>query len=310
MLLDLALCVATGRPFLKWDSTQGKVLFINLEIHENFIKERLVSLAKAKGTADFGQLYFCNLRGKAGDFDDLLEQISEIIQGEDYSLIILDPIYKAMVGSSENTASGVGRLCNNLEQFVERTGAAMVFAHHFTKGNAASKKSIDRMSGSGVFARDADTIITLTEHAEDGCFAVEMTLRNLPPQPPFVVQWQFPVMIERPDLDPDDLKRGSGEEEDESDEINPFLELITQTPLTTGQWEAAAIDANICSPATFARKKKELVAQGVVKLNKANNTWSMVNAGESQGDSSETETNRCDDAPKPMESQSITTLKT
>jgi hypothetical protein len=40
---------------------------------------------------------------------------------------------------------------------------------------------MDRMSGSGVFARDADTILTLTEHEVEGCFAVEMNLRNLPP---------------------------------------------------------------------------------------------------------------------------------
>ena len=97
-----------------------------------------------------------------------------------------------------------------IERLEERTGAAVLYAHHFTKGNAANKKAIDRMSGSGVFARDADTIITLTEHVEDGCYVLETTLRNFPPQPPFVIQWEFPIFVERPDLDPADLKLGNG----------------------------------------------------------------------------------------------------
>jgi hypothetical protein len=93
--------------------------------------------------------------------------------------------------------------------------------HHFTKGNASRKKPIDRMSGSGVFARDADTIITLTEHVEDGCYTLETTLRNFPPQAPFVVEWQFPLMVERPDLDPADFKGSEVEEEDELTGFHP-----------------------------------------------------------------------------------------
>src|SRR5208337_2754717 len=101
------------------------------------------------------------------------------------------PIYKLMAGRSENMAGGVGALVQQIDRLVEKTGAAVVYAHHYTKGNAAKKKTIDRMSGSGVFARDADTIITLTEHEEEGCYVLETTLRNLAPQPPFVVQWRY-----------------------------------------------------------------------------------------------------------------------
>src|ERR1051325_5990145 len=34
--------------------------------------------------------------------------------------------------------------------------AAVALAGHFTKGNASAKEAIDRISGSGVFARDPD----------------------------------------------------------------------------------------------------------------------------------------------------------
>jgi hypothetical protein len=208
LLLDLALSVATGTPFLKWLTNIGRVLFINFEIHRTFIQQRLSILAAKKQLTDLSNLSVWTLRGQSADVDTLLEDIMQRVQNERYSLIILDPLYKLMIGRAENTSTTVNILCHQIEQLVERTGAAVVYAHHFTKGNAAKKKAMDRMSGSGVFARDADTILTLTEHAEEGCYVVETTLRNLPPQEPFVVQWTFPLMVERPDLDPADLKRG------------------------------------------------------------------------------------------------------
>ena len=107
---------------------------------------------------------------------------------------------------SSMVPSSVGVLCNQLERLAERSGAAVVYSHHFPKGDPTKKAVIDRMAGSGVFARDADTIIVLTEHEAENCFTVEMVLRNFPNQPSFVVQFDYPVMVERDDLDPDDLK--------------------------------------------------------------------------------------------------------
>ncbi|WCJ60694.1 AAA family ATPase [Fontisphaera persica] len=213
VLLDLAASIATGTPFLKWPTTQGKVLFVNLEIQRAFIKERLRIIQERKKLDNLDNLEIWTLRGWTMNFEDVQEELIRRAKGEGYSLIVLDPAYKMMIGKSENAASGVGVLCHSLEQVAVDTGALVMFAHHFTKGGQSNKSPMDRMSGSGVFARDADSIITLTEHAEENCYSVEMTLRNLPPQAPFVVQWKFPLMVVREDLDPADLKgvdRGEG----------------------------------------------------------------------------------------------------
>ena len=287
LLLDLAVSIATGTPFLKWPTIAGRVLFINLEILLVFIKERLQEITARKGLTDVGNLDFLNLRGQGADFETLLEQITERIKGERYALIILDPLFKLMVGMSENTAGSVGVLCHQIEQLIEKTGAAVVYAHHFTKGNAAKKKAMDRLSGSGVFARDADTIITFTEHVADGCYVLETTLRNFPPQPPFVVQWNFPIFVERPDLDPADLMRGDNDQDDRA----PLLALLDEGPLTTGQWLAVA-EAEGYSRPTFFRKKKQLLATKQVALDEKSETWSRVgqNSLKSQVSRVETET--------------------
>jgi hypothetical protein len=262
ILLDLATAVAAGTPFLKFKTQKNKVLFINFEIRREFIADRLQIIQEKKYHSDLSNLGIWNLRGQTADFELLTESIIQHASKENYALIILDPIYKAMVGKSENTASSVGALCNQIEQIVEATGAAVIFAHHYAKGNAAKKNQIDRMSGSGVFARDADTIITLTEHAEKDCYSVEMTLRNLAPQSPFVIQWNYPVMVERPDLSPADFK---SDEATENDEYEPLVSLLDESPLTTGEWLEAAMESG-CSRATFFRDKSVLVEKKLVQI--------------------------------------------
>ena len=270
ILLDLAIAVATGTPFLKFKTEKKKVLFINFEIRREFIAERLKIIQRKKKQADLSNLAIWNLRGQTADFESLAESIIERAGQGKYALIILDPIYKAMVGKSENTASSVGALCNQIERIVEATGAAVIFAHHYAKGNAAKKNQIDRMSGSGVFARDADSIITLTEHTEKDCYSVEMTLRNLAPQPPFVIQWNYPVMVERPELSPADFKS----EEAEADEYEPLLSLLCESPLTTGEWLEAARETGY-SRATFFRDKGVLVEKKLVQISE-DKFWSRA----------------------------------
>lgn len=66
----------------------------------------------------------------------------------------------------------------------------MVFGAHYSKGNQAGKDAIDRIGGSGVFARDPDVILTMTPHEDKDAYVVDLTLRALPPVPPFVVRWE------------------------------------------------------------------------------------------------------------------------
>ena len=272
LLLDLALSVATGTKYLHWDTTKGKVMFINFEIQKAFIKDRLKVIMNRRQIQNVENLHFWNLRGKTADFEALVMNIIKEVEGKNYALIILDPIYKAMVGKSENMASGVGVLCNQLERLAERSEAAVVYSHHFTKGDSKKKAAIDRMSGSGVFARDADSIITLTEHKTPDCFTVEMILRNLPSQPAFVVQWDYPVMVEREDLDPEDVKL---DEDETLDTDEGVLELLKDRPLSSGEWQMRALVLGV-SRAKFYRIKRELKDNGYVQFDPLSKTWSLV----------------------------------
>lgn len=270
LLLDLALAVASGGRFLKWEATRGRVLFINLEIPKAFFRKRLQTLMAKRGLTTLDNLEVWTLRGQDTTADTFLPAVADRARNGNYSLIVIDPIYKLMVGKSESSNWGAGLLVHGIEQLMERSGAAVVYAHHFTKGNQAAKKAMDRMSGSGVFARDADTIVTLTEHQLEGCLVVETTQRNMESPAPFVVERNHPVMVVRDDLDPAELHDGKRSNEHETTDF--VRSLLKDHPLTTSQWESAAAASGV-SRATFYRKLALLKESGEVRQDGETKTW-------------------------------------
>ena len=76
--------------------------------------------------------------------------------------IIIDPIYKVITGD-ENSADQMAHFCNQFDKVCTELGCAVIYCHHHSKGAQGGKRSMDRASGSGVFARDPDALIDLVE---------------------------------------------------------------------------------------------------------------------------------------------------
>ena len=113
-----------------------------------------------------------------------------------------------MLGNRDENANGeIASLMNEFEAMAQKTGAAIVVAHHFAKGDSTAKSAMDRMSGAGAWARDPDSIVVLTPHEEPDHFTVTSILRNLPQLPEFVVGWDYPLMQVANDLNPEALRR-------------------------------------------------------------------------------------------------------
>ena len=162
----------------------------------------------------------------------------------------------------------MAEVLNEFDALAHETGAAVVYSHHFAKGSASNKEQIDRASGSGVFGRQPDSIITLTAHEEESAFVVEATLRNLPAPKPFVVRWGYPLMQLAPELDPKKLKkkRGARAQYTVGDIVSRLVD-----GMTTGEWRKAATDEVGLASSTFARLKNEAIREDRVKPN--GKTW-------------------------------------
>jgi len=263
-LLDLALSIAAGEPWLSFKTKKGRVLFLNFEIQPAFFQQRIRAIADAKQIALVpGMIDLWNLRGQAAGYASIFPRILERVKDSWYALIVLDPIYKCYGDVDENSAGAVAGLMNAIEALTVETGAATAFGAHYSKGNQSGKDSIDRISGSGVFGRDPDSILNFTRHEEQDAFTVEMTLRNFKPVDPFVARWLYPLMRRDESLDPAKLKKPPGRTPQHSGD--DILKLLAVDGLTATKWERAAEKRGI-SRRTFYRLKNALEDSGQITL--------------------------------------------
>lgn len=185
----------------------------------------------------------------------------------------MDPIYKLYGSTDENAAGDVAELLNSLERLANDSGAAIAFGAHFAKGNASTKEAIDRISGSGVFARDPDSLLIFTRHENDEAFVVEPILRNFAPVERFAVRWQFPLMQLADDLDPSRLKQAGGRKAEHSPD--DLLALLPDEGLTNSEFLATAEGDGI-SNRTFYRLRKQLEKAGKILLSRVTGKWTPI----------------------------------
>ena len=165
VLMQLAVSAAEGMQWLGFKVKQGRVLYINLEIDHASCIRRFMKIYEALGITNshMENIDIWNLRGHATPLDKLVPKVLTKIRGKDFAAVIFDPIYKLTMGGDENSASDMGLFCNEFDRVCTETGAAVVYCHHHSKGVQGGKKSMDRSSGSGVFARDPDAVVDMTE---------------------------------------------------------------------------------------------------------------------------------------------------
>ena len=273
-LLDLSISVATGADWLGHSTTQGKVLFVNFEIQPHSWQKRIAAVVQAKAVQlQPGMIQLWNLRGFAADFRQLIPRIIQRCRSENFALIVLDPIYKLYGGTDENAAGDVAALLNEIERLATLTGAAVAFGAHFAKGNASAKEAIDRISGSGVFARDPDSLLIFTKHEADDAFTIEPILRNFAPVEPFAVRWQFPLMRLAGDLDPARLKQVGGRKPLYA--TSDLLELLPPEGLTNAEWLTKATEEGMSRP-TFFRLRKALENDGKTRQSTSGGKWQPI----------------------------------
>ena len=57
----------------------------------------------------------------------------------------------------------MAKFCNQFDRICTDLGCSVIYSHHHSKGAQGGKKSMDRASGSGVFARDPDAQLDMIE---------------------------------------------------------------------------------------------------------------------------------------------------
>lgn len=164
-LIELSICIAEGAKWLgRWACAPGRVLYVNLELDRASCFHRFADVYQALGLPPdhVDRIDLWNLRGASVPMDKLAPKLIRRSKNRGYIAVILDPIYKVLTGD-ENAADQMAKFCNQFDLVCRQLGCAVVYCHHHSKGAQGGKRSMDRASGSGVFARDPDALLDMTE---------------------------------------------------------------------------------------------------------------------------------------------------
>ena len=163
-LIELSIAIAEGQKWMGFNCAQGEVLYVNLELDEASCWHRLkdVYTALKIPPKNLKNIDVWNLRGKSCPMDKLVPKLIRRASKKNYLAIIIDPIYKVITGD-ENSADQMAYFCNQFDKICSDLKCAVIYCHHHSKGFQGGKRSVDRASGSGVFARDPDAFVDLTE---------------------------------------------------------------------------------------------------------------------------------------------------
>lgn len=164
-LIELCIAIAEGGMWLdSFKCAKGKVMYVNLELDKASCLHRFFDVYKALGIPSdhIRSIDIWNLRGHSVPMDKLAPPLIRRASKKDFIAIVIDPIYKVITGD-ENSADQMAHFCNQFDKVCTELGCAVIYCHHHSKGAQGGKRSMDRASGSGVFARDPDALLDLTE---------------------------------------------------------------------------------------------------------------------------------------------------
>ena len=209
-LINLAISIAEGSDWMGMSCAQGRVLYINLELDRASCLRRFRDVYEARGIAPkhIDNIEIWNLRGKSVPMNQLVGPLIRRAKTGDQPLLatIIDPIYKVLTGD-ENSASDMAAFTNQFDKICRDVQCSTIYCHHHSKGSQGKKRSADRASGSGVFARDPDALVDMIElFADDEAKQAEVALLNSDVDPDALTAWRIEMTLrEFPSRKPQDV---------------------------------------------------------------------------------------------------------
>ena len=150
-LLDLCICVALGKPWLDFETTQCPVLWIDEEMGNNRMLDRL-QWAAAGHLADVKKIPLYYVSYGRFDFRNLhdAESLAGLVHQTGAGLLVIDALMEVTPGADENSVKDMKPGLIALDAIAKRTHAATNLIHHANRngdyrGTSALKGSVDVM---------------------------------------------------------------------------------------------------------------------------------------------------------------------
>ena len=231
LLCELALCIASGSPWMGFSTHRASVLYVNFEVARYHIKQRLRSIRQArKINLGRGQFFLWNVRNLAAfSLERFIEELCSKVIEHKVRFVVVDPFYKLLCARlNESSQTDMAEVLRKFDA-INALDVSVAFALHFSKGLQGLKEPEDRISGAGALARDPDALITLTKNSDaDQAFTIDFVIRDYPPVEHFAVLWNFPLLVKDSSLNPDNVKGKPGPVDAFPQKL--FIELLKANP--------------------------------------------------------------------------------
>jgi hypothetical protein len=170
-LVDMGVCVATGKDWITFKTQPGNVLIVDEESGRRRILGRLGDVLRGHN-ADYSTPVFCvSLAAFNLGLPNDIGELYNLIVTTRARLVIIDALADVMPGRDENAVKDTQPIFLALRRIAEDTQAAIIIIHHSNKGgtyrgSTAMKGAVDLLlevtSKTG-----SDEIVFKTEKARD-----------------------------------------------------------------------------------------------------------------------------------------------
>jgi hypothetical protein len=174
--LNLAACIATGKPFLNRSTTQGRALFVAWERHDLTVQR---AFEMGLGDCDDFSIWDKRRFGVAPRVDTL-DWWREFIIANDIRLIVFDTLAHFLrpeldkVRNALNAYDYIGSVLERVAQVANETGCTFVLIHHDRKGEGDTDEQ--RVLGTTALTAAADVVLQLQPLSDDvGVTALKVT---------------------------------------------------------------------------------------------------------------------------------------
>jgi len=211
-LSQMTISLAMGLKFLDINTRKCRIIVYDMEMKPESIKIRYSAIFKSMGLPDFPKEFCENVtinctRGKPKlHLDEDIEGIIHHAKEFKADIIVFDPLYKFLNlkpprSLDENKASDMALLLSFFDYIQGMTKTSIVYCTHGAKGFVEEKQILDRASGSGVFARDADVFLSICRHQDENKFVLESVLRDKKHLRSIGMKLEHPLFLHEAELD-------------------------------------------------------------------------------------------------------------
>jgi len=296
--LDMALSIATGRPWLgSHSATQGRVIYVAAEGLLG-LKKRLLAWMDYH-SVESAQLGRFRLLGEGlqlaeqGHIDGLVSQVEATFPTPDVALVVLDTQARCTEGLDENSAKEMGVAIAAADRIKRETGATVLLIHHtgYDKSHARGSTAVRAALECQIELRaknSRERLILAAAKMKDFDRFDDIELR--------LTEHDYIGSDEKPGSSLVTLPLGDGStalryrEQDVKGKAKDALAVLREvdTPLASSAWQKAARAAGV-GRSTFFEAKRHLLKLGLVHRLQGGKLYSAADMKSSESTAGELE---------------------